>query len=124
MKRKTESNIENTPEPKKVKNIDADAINDFVDLNEAFSDVMTDEKPLQIHTLILAPSRELAAQIKSHLDKICVQLGINVMSLTGGANHYRQKSRIEKNPEIVVGTPGRVFDYANIVILIYSLSSK
>lgn len=58
--------------------------------------------------IIMAPSQELAAQITEVVREWGKLLGLNTISLIGGANIKRQIERLKKHPEVVVGTPGRM----------------
>lgn len=59
----------------------------------------------QPQVLVIAPSRELAAQIA----KVAQALAPGrCVSLCGGANTKRQLEKLKSKPAIVVGTPGRV----------------
>ena len=58
--------------------------------------------------VVMAPSQELAAQITEVIREWGKLIGLNTISLIGGANIKRQIERLKKHPEIVVGTPGRM----------------
>ena len=58
--------------------------------------------------VVMAPSQELAAQITDVIREWGKLIGLNTISLIGGANIKRQIERLKKHPEIVVGTPGRM----------------
>ncbi|MCM0598867.1 DEAD/DEAH box helicase [Periweissella fabalis] len=60
--------------------------------------------------LILAPSQELAMQTTQVVREWAALLNLTVASITGGANVKRQMEKLKSNPEIVVGTPGRVLN--------------
>ncbi|RLJ70342.1 ATP-dependent RNA helicase DeaD [Hydrogenivirga caldilitoris] len=61
--------------------------------------------------LILAPTRELAIQIKDHLRELTRFSRVSVFAFYGGTSVGRDLSLLEKRiPDIVVGTPGRVKD--------------
>lgn len=60
--------------------------------------------------LILSPSQELAIQTTQVVREWATLLGLSVASITGGANVKRQMEKLKTNPEIVVGTPGRVLN--------------
>ncbi len=60
--------------------------------------------------LILSPTRELAAQIKDELYSIASGLSIYSALCIGGANMWRQKEDLRRNPNFVIGTPGRLED--------------
>ncbi len=73
-----------------------------------------DPKCLQVQGLILAPTRELAIQIGDELrDLLAFYQGIRVAVLYGGAGIVGQAKQLEKNPQIVVATPGRLMDHYN-----------
>jgi ATP-dependent RNA helicase DeaD len=65
-------------------------------------------KPLQ--ALILAPTRELALQIRDDLDHLGKRTGIKSVAIYGGQKIQTQAMKLEKGPEIIVGTPGRIMD--------------
>lgn len=58
--------------------------------------------------IVMAPSQELAAQITEVIREWGKVIGLNTISLIGGANIKRQIERLKKHPEVVVGTPGRM----------------
>ncbi|GEK28263.1 DEAD/DEAH box helicase [Furfurilactobacillus siliginis] len=60
--------------------------------------------------LVLAPSQELAQQTTAVMRDWAALLDMKVAALTGGANVKRQIEKLKQNPEIVVGTPGRVLN--------------
>ncbi len=65
-----------------------------------------------IQGLILAPTRELAMQIGEELRGLLTYYkGIRVAVLYGGAGLEGQARQLEKNPQIVVATPGRLMDH-------------
>jgi ATP-dependent RNA helicase RhlE len=59
---------------------------------------------------ILAPTRELAVQINDELRDFTYGMKISSVLLIGGANMFRQKKDLRRNPDFVIGTPGRVKD--------------
>lgn len=70
--------------------------------NEEFS------KPL--YCLVVTPTRELAIQIKNHLQAVCKFTDIRISVLVGGMASEKQKRILKKCPEIVVATPGRLWE--------------
>ncbi|EGZ26391.1 hypothetical protein PHYSODRAFT_480097 [Phytophthora sojae] len=60
--------------------------------------------------LILTPTRELAIQIQQHLEKMVRNREIGVVTLVGGMAVQKQKRILSYRPEIVIGTPGRLWD--------------
>ncbi len=61
-------------------------------------------------TLILAPTRELAIQIKDELHKLSRGLGIYSTTCVGGVNIRPQIKALHRTNHFVIGTPGRVLD--------------
>ena len=71
------------------------------------------EKP-EVQALILAPTRELALQIGDELRGLLTYYsGIRVAVLYGGAGIGGQIKQLERKPQIVVATPGRLMDHYN-----------
>ena len=67
-----------------------------------------------VQGLILAPTRELAIQIGDELRGLLTFCnGIRVAVLYGGAGIGGQIKQLEKKPQIVVATPGRLMDHYN-----------
>ncbi len=60
--------------------------------------------------LIVTPTRELAAQIKDELFAFTKNLNIYSALCIGGANMWRQIQDLRRNPNFVIGTPGRLED--------------
>ena len=68
----------------------------------------------EVQGLILAPTRELAIQIGDELRGLLTYYnGIRVAVLYGGASIGPQIKALEKKPQIVVATPGRLMDHYN-----------
>lgn len=61
--------------------------------------------------LVVLPTRELALQVNESLRLIGNTLGIKTALLIGGASIGYQISDIRKNPNIIIGTPGRIIDH-------------
>jgi len=60
--------------------------------------------------LIVTPTRELAVQIQEELVGFAGGLSIYGTLCIGGVNINRQKSDLARNPNFVIGTPGRLKD--------------
>ena len=68
----------------------------------------------EVQGLILAPTRELAIQIGGELRSLLdYYTGIRVAVLYGGASMVTQTRALDKKPQIVVATPGRLMDHYN-----------
>ena len=67
-----------------------------------------------VQGLILAPTRELAIQIGDELRSLLTYYqNIRVAVLYGGAGIGGQIKSLERKPQIVVATPGRLMDHYN-----------
>lgn len=62
--------------------------------------------------LIITPTRELAAQIESELNGFSNGLNIDSVLCIGGVSIVGQIAKLMKNPQFIIGTPGRIKDLA------------
>jgi len=60
--------------------------------------------------LVLAPTRELAVQVRDECDKLAAGRKTRLVAVYGGKPIRRQIEKLHRGAEIVVGTPGRVLD--------------
>lgn len=60
--------------------------------------------------LIVAPTRELAMQVEKEIKEFTRGTNINSVFCIGGVGINRQIQDLRKNPNFVVGTPGRLLD--------------
>ncbi len=66
----------------------------------------------QVQELVLAPTRELAVQIGEELNKLAYYIPeVRISVLYGGQPIGRQMDQLRRQPQIIVGTPGRVLDH-------------
>ena len=71
-----------------------------------------DPQGTQVTGLVLAPTRELAIQIRDELRDLCAfKEGVRVVCLYGGQPIDKQITQLKKRPQIVVATPGRLMDH-------------
>jgi ATP-dependent RNA helicase RhlE len=68
------------------------------------------EKDPQI--LIVVPTRELVAQVVEAVKKLTPYLSLDVIGVYGGANISTQKLELQNGLDVLVATPGRLFDLA------------
>jgi superfamily II DNA/RNA helicase len=70
------------------------------------------EKPRRVHTLILVPTRELAAQVTETVLRCSVHLPerIKVVSAIGGVSINPQMMALRGGADFVIATPGRLLD--------------
>jgi ATP-dependent RNA helicase RhlE len=66
----------------------------------------------RIRTLILTPTRELAAQVSESVRSYGRHLPFKTAVIFGGVSINPQKSKLRKGVDIVVATPGRLLDHA------------
>ncbi len=60
--------------------------------------------------LVLAPTRELAAQISAEIRTLARFTQLRVVTVFGGVSAHGQIQALRRHPEIVVGCPGRILD--------------
>ncbi|KAJ2417086.1 ATP-dependent RNA helicase [Coemansia sp. RSA 2530] len=60
--------------------------------------------------LILAPTRELAIQVKDHLKAMSRFVRARVVAIVGGMSLPKQERLLNSQPDIIVATPGRLWD--------------
>lgn len=61
--------------------------------------------------LVIAPTRELAMQVKRELDWLYEMTGAVITSCVGGMDIRSERRALERGAHIVVGTPGRICDH-------------
>src|SRR5580658_299621 len=62
-------------------------------------------------TLILEPTRELAAQVKENFDRYGVGQKLNVALLIGGVSFGDQDTKLTRGVDVLIATPGRLLDH-------------
>ena len=71
-----------------------------------------DPEDESVQAVILAPTRELAIQIRDELRDLCAfKEGVRTVCLYGGQPIDKQILQLKKAPQIVVATPGRLMDH-------------
>ena len=61
--------------------------------------------------LAVAPTRELALQVKRELEWLYAETGAVIASCVGGMDIRTERRALERGAHIVVGTPGRLCDH-------------
>src|SRR5216684_3508077 len=64
-------------------------------------------------TLILEPTRELAAQVEEAFGKYGVNHKLNLALLIGGVSFADQEAKITRGADVLIATPGRLLDFAD-----------
>lgn len=68
-----------------------------------------DQQPY--YACILAPTRELAQQIKETFDSLGSLMGVRSTCIVGGMNMMDQARDLMRKPHIIIATPGRLMDH-------------
>ncbi|MDX2115402.1 MAG: DEAD/DEAH box helicase [Planctomycetota bacterium] len=68
------------------------------------------QREMPFQSLILAPTRELAIQIAAELADLGKFTPVRISAVYGGQNVGAQARQLDKGPEIIVATPGRLMD--------------
>src|SRR5690606_35168585 len=75
-------------------------------------DLGADPRRRKPHSLVIAPTRELAAQVRDELAWLFVEVeGVTVGCVTGGTSIAAERARLRRPPAVLVGTPGRLVDH-------------
>ncbi len=61
--------------------------------------------------LVMCPTRELAIQVGQEFEALAKHRDLSVVTIYGGASMGEQLDKLKAGAEIVVGTPGRIFDH-------------
>ena len=61
-------------------------------------------------TLILAPTRELAAQVSENFEKYGKHLKLEMALLIGGVSFKEQEQKLMRGVDVLIATPGRLID--------------
>ena len=77
--------------------------------------ILQDLKYLNIDSprvLVLVPTRELVIQVVDRIKEFSIYMNIRVLGVYGGTNINTQKKNCSQGVDIVVATPGRLYDLA------------
>ena len=69
-------------------------------------------KQINPRILILVPTRELVLQMVEMIEEFAKYINIRVLGVYGGTNINTQKQAVAKGTDILISTPGRLFDLA------------
>ena len=70
-----------------------------------------EEKSTQI--VIISPTRELSKQTTEVVGELSKYMDVSYMEVVGGTDVFECRSGLDKLPQIVIGTPGRILDMIN-----------
>ncbi|MCS0351218.1 DEAD/DEAH box helicase [Vibrio ordalii] len=65
---------------------------------------------LEIQSVVIVPTRELAQQVSQELSAVASKMGISLCTLCGGVAQEEQLAQLAKLPHLIVATPGRLLD--------------
>ena len=68
-------------------------------------------KNRKLRVLIIAPTRELAVQINEDFRNFSYGMGLDSAIMVGGIPPRPQIMQLRKNPNFIIGTPGRLKDF-------------
>ncbi|MGI9323633.1 MAG: DEAD/DEAH box helicase [Pseudomonadales bacterium] len=72
----------------------------------------TKVKQIQVQTMVLTPTRELALQVAEAFQTYAAKVkGFHVLPIYGGQDYGPQLQRLRRGVHVVVGTPGRIKDH-------------
>jgi ATP-dependent RNA helicase RhlE len=62
--------------------------------------------------MVLVPTRELVLQVVEEIEKLAKYINVRVLGVYGGTNINTQKKALAAGTDIIVATPGRLYDLA------------
>lgn len=62
--------------------------------------------------LVMVPTRELVVQVVDEIEKLAKYINVRVLGVYGGVNINAQKRAVAEGIDIIVATPGRLYDLA------------
>jgi ATP-dependent RNA helicase RhlB len=68
-------------------------------------------RPRGPRALVVAPTRELVAQIRADAEALGGHTGLATLAVFGGMDYRLQRDAVKAVPDLLVGTPGRLLDY-------------
>ncbi|XP_068655059.1 DEAD-box ATP-dependent RNA helicase 13 [Aristolochia californica] len=77
-------------------------------IDQELLDKVAQENPLR--ALVVTPTRELALQVSDHLKEAARFCNIHIVPIVGGMSTEKQERLLKKRPQIIVGTPGRLWE--------------
>ncbi len=71
-----------------------------------------DTNSKEVQALILCPTRELAVQVAEQFNLLMKHhKGLSCLAIYGGQSMYTQLKALQRKPQVIIGTPGRVMDH-------------
>lgn len=66
-----------------------------------------------VRCVIMEPTHELAHQVGEVVEQLSVNSGLNTLAIYGGVDQAPQIAKLQKGVDILIATPGRLFDLAS-----------
>ena len=63
--------------------------------------------------IIISPTRELSKQTTEVVSELSKYMGISYLEVVGGTDVFQCRSDLDKLPQVIIGTPGRILDMIN-----------
>ena len=63
--------------------------------------------------IIISPTRELSKQTTEVVSELGKYMGVTYLEVVGGTDVFQCRSDLDKLPQIIIGTPGRILDMIN-----------
>ncbi|XP_055372433.1 ATP-dependent RNA helicase DDX24 [Condylostylus longicornis] len=102
-----------TPPPEETNSVEFADFSEESEVEENEND-KEDNKNKPLYAVILTPTRELAVQVKDHITAVAKYTGIKVAAIFGGLAQVKQERILKSCPEIIVGTPGRMWELLSL----------
>jgi len=77
-----------------------------------FQKFIMSENSASKKALIIVPTRELAVQIEAEAQLLGKYIDIECGSFYGGVSYTKQEKLLKENVQVIIGTPGRLIDFA------------
>ena len=81
-------------------------------------DLLPYSRQVNPRALIIVPTRELVVQVVSEIEKLCILNDMRVLGVYGGTNINTQKKAVVEGCDVLVATPGRLYDLAVSRVLV------
>ncbi len=71
----------------------------------------------RIQALVVVPTRELCQQVAGAFRTLSTQHPLKVAEIFGGVSYHGQRQALQRKPQVIVGTPGRLLDLLGTKVL-------
>lgn len=81
-------------------------------------------KEKTVRALVIVPTRELVSQVVEEAEKICQNTFIRVCGVNGGNSMKKDRDALAQSADIIVATPGRLYDLFLARVIKYAAIKK